>query len=283
MKNKSSAKRIVSDEGLDIYYWVNWNKDLPKNFKILHPGSSMNHSSLQSLEQGLNNRGFPTIVLDPRGIGFSDAPSKPEYFSLEGYTSDLRKIVEQEGLKQPSYVGHSFGFMPIIDYVSQTSNAQDITGICASYKFSETAQSKILFHLFNRVLRYSEYAGSVGTQISHLVKGAQREYPDQSGLAGKSDYDVWLSIVDVPFKDVKSHTVSGIEINKWDITEQLQQIDNPLLLIYGTKDPMVKAHAGEYISSLAKGKTNIEVVKGTHSLPIIQSNDVLKVMEKYVQ
>lgn len=283
MKSKSSAKKIVSDEGLDIYYWVNWNKDLPRNFHILHPGSSMNHSSLQSLEQGLNERGFPTVILDPRGFGFSDAPSESKYFTLEGYSNDLRKIVEQEGLERPSYVGHSFGFMPIVDYVAQTSNVDNLTGICASYKFSETAQNKLLFHLFNRVLRYSEYAGSIGTKMSHALKGERRDYPDQSEMDGKSDFDVWLSIVDVPFKDVKIHTVSGIEINKWNITKQLQKIENPLLLIYGTKDPMVRAHAGKYIASLNREKTNIEAIEGTHSLPIIQPNDVLQVMEKYLQ
>ncbi len=283
MKSKSSAKKIVSDDGLNIYYWVNWRKDLPKNFKILHPGSSMNHSSLQSLEQGLNERGFPTIVLDPRGFGFSDAPAEPKYFTLRSYSSDLRKIIEQEGLEKPSYVSHSFGFMPVVDYVAQTSNAEDITGICASYRFSETTQNKILFYLFNRVLRYSEYAGCIGTQITHLLKGEHREYPDQSEMEGKSDFDVWLSIVDVPFKDVKTHIVSGIEINKWDITKQLQKIDNPLLLIYGTKDPMVKANAGKYIASLVRGKTNIEVIEGTHSLPTTQPNDTLRIMEKYLQ
>lgn len=224
MNSKSDAKRIVSDEGLNIYYWINWSKDLPKNFMILHPGSSMNHSSLKSLEEGLNERGFPTIVFDPRGSGFSDAPAEAEYFSLERYSTDLKKIIAREGLEKPSFVGHSSGFIPVIDYVARTSNGDDIIGICASYKFSETSKNKILFHLFNRVLRYLEYAGCIGTQITHLLKGEHREYPDQSEMEGKSDFDVWLSIVDVPFKDVKTHIVSGIEINKWDITNQLQDI-----------------------------------------------------------
>ncbi len=173
--------------------------------------------------------------------------------------------------------------MPIVDYVALTSNANNLTGICASYKFSETAQNKLLFHLFNRVLRYSEYVGSIGTKVAHLIKGEQRRYPNQSEMYSKSDFDVWLSIVDVPFKDVKTHTVSGIEINKWDITKQLQEIENPLLLIYGTKDPMVRPRAGEHIASLNGGKTNIEVIEGTHSLPIIQPNDALQVMKKYLQ
>lgn len=282
MKSKSSAKKITSDEGFSIYYWVNWDKEMKKNFKVLYPGSSMNHSSMENLEKGINERGFPTLVLDPRGFGYSESLPKSEYFSLDKYSNDLRKIIEQEGLEKPSYIGHSFGFMPIVDYVAQTSNAEDITGICASYRFSDTVQNKFLFHLFNRVLRYSEYAGSIGTQIMHLLKGDKREYSDQSKLDGKTDFDVWISIVDAPSKDLKIHSVSGIEINKWDISEQLQKIENPVLLIYGTNDMMVKAYAGEHISSLVKGNTDIEILEGTHSLPVNQSKRILKILDKYL-
>ncbi len=156
MEDKSSTQRIVSKDGLDICYWVNYNKDLTKNFVILRPASSMNRTSLQNLEQGLNKRGFPTINFDPRGTGYSKAPAKSEYFILKAYTNDLRKIIEKQGLKKPAYISHRFGFMPIIDYVSQTSNAQDITGICATRKFPETFQYKKTFPLFDKGIRYVE-------------------------------------------------------------------------------------------------------------------------------
>ena len=282
MRSKSSAKRIISEEGLDIYYWVTWDKNLSKGFVVLYPGSSMNHSSLQNLEQKLNENGFPTIVLDPRGFGFSYAPPEPEYFKLDNYSDDLRRIIEKEGLENPSFLGHSFGFMPVVNYVAQTSNAKDIVGICASYNFSKTAQNKFLFHLFNRFLRYFEYAGSVGMQTAHFLKGEKRTYPDQSKLEGKSDLEVWLSIADVPFKEIKTHIVSGIEINTWNITSQLKNIENPLLLIYGSRDPMVKSHAGEYIASLVNGAVNVEVIDGTHSLPITNPEKVWEVMKKYM-
>jgi pimeloyl-ACP methyl ester carboxylesterase len=281
MKTLSSAKKIVSDDGLDIYYWVNWRKDLQKNFVILHPGSSMNHTSLQILEQGLNKRGFPTIVLDPRGFGYSKAPAQRRYFTLEKYSNDLQKIIEKESVKKPLFVTHSFGFMPVVDYVAKTSNADKIVGICASHNFHQTANSKLLFHLFNRVLRYSEYAGSIGKKFIHFLRKDKRGYTDYSQMDGKNDIDVWFSLVDVPFKEIKTHIVSGKEINRWDITEQIKNIKTQLLLIYGNKDSMVKAKAGDYIQSLSLGKTYIEVLPGTHSLPIIQPNSILKIIDKY--
>ncbi len=287
MKDRSLEKRILSDD-LEIYYWITWSKELNRRFIILHPASSMNHTSLQSLEQGLNEMGFPTLTLDPRGYGLSKAPPKPEYFTLDKYSNDLKRIIEKEGLEKPYYLGHSFGFMPIVDYVSKSSNASSIIGVCASYNFSKTAQNKLLFYLFNRVLRYAEYIGSFGMKIYNLIikeqKVRKQKYPDQSKLEEKTDLDVWFSIVDVPFMEIKTHIISGIEINKWDITEQLKKIDIPVLLIYGNKDIMVRPDTGEYISSLIKNSEDlcrIEIIEGTHSLPVTRPSKVLEVIKKF--
>lgn len=283
MKPKSSAKKVVAADGLDIYYWVTWRQELSKNFLVLHPGSSMNHSSLESLEQGLQEQGYPTIVFDPRGFGHSKAPAKPEYFTLERYSSDLQKIIEQEGLEKPSLVSHSFGFMPVVDYVARTKNAADITGICASHCFVETAPNKLLFHLFNRVLRYTEYLGSAGMKLAHLLRekpgGYPDRYPNQSN--SKSDFEVWLSIVDVPFPEIKAHIVSGLEVNKWNIRQQLGYVNVPLVLIYGSRDVMVVPRAGIEIAGVARGDCTIKVIEGSHSLPILEFRKVLEVMQKY--
>lgn len=41
MHAKSQAKRIVSDDGLNIYYWVNWKANQKDDFLSMHPGSSI--------------------------------------------------------------------------------------------------------------------------------------------------------------------------------------------------------------------------------------------------
>jgi pimeloyl-ACP methyl ester carboxylesterase len=282
MKNLSSAKKIVSEEGIDVYYWVNWDKSKNKTFYIIHPGSSMNHSSMENLEKGLNEKGFPTINIDPRGFGLSKAPAEKDYFSLEAYSDDLRKIVEQEGLENPSFIGHSFGFMPIVDYVSESSNAKNISGVGASYKFSQTSKNMFLFHLFNRFLRYGEYAGSVGTGLAHFLKRGERGYSNQAVLNNKSDLSVWLSAVDVTFEDIKTNIISGKEICKWDITQQLQKLDIPVLLVYGIYDSMVKPETAYKMQELIKGECNIEFIEATHSAPITQARRVLNTMNKYL-
>lgn len=281
MKDKSKAKRIVSQDGLNIYYWVNWNTDLKNNFVVLQPGSSMNHSSLEGLEKGFNERGNPTIVIDPRGFGYSDAPGNSKSYQLEKYSDDLERIIGQEELEDPTLVGHSFSFMYTVDYASRTNNADRLIGICGSYSFPETTGNKALFHLFNRVLRYGEYAGSIGTKIAHAVKGEERTLPDMSNR-NESDFGMYLKIVDVPIKNITAHIVSALEINRWDVSKQLGELKIPSLLIYGDNDIMVKPIAGEYISGKSRADCQIEILNGDHSLPIKNPEGVLKVVDRYL-
>ena len=281
MKDKSKAKRIVSADGLNIYYWINWDNNLTNAFNILHSGASMDHSSLDSIERGLTERAHPTIVFDPRGQGYSDAPTKKEFYQLERFSSDLQKIVEQEGLEKPEFVTHSLGFMPVLDYVAETKNASRIIGICASPKFSETAPSKALFHVFNKALRYVDYLGSLAMKVSNTVNGNAVSYPDQSNLEGKSDFEVWKRIVNISLQRTRGNTISGTQVNKWDIANQLCHLYTPLLLIYGREDVMVRPLAGEYIKLLSRGECDVEIIKGTHSLPLTRPKEVLRVIDKY--
>lgn len=284
MKELSKAKKIVSSDGLNIHYWINWERDFNRDFVVLHPGSSMNHSSLHAIEEGFNKRGNPTLVFDSRGFGCSDAPSDSKFYSLEKYSGDLQKIVEQEGLENPVLLGHSFGFMPIIDYSNKTDNASHVVGICGSYNYSKTTANKVLFHIFNKVLRYTEYLGSIGTDIVHRFKEEERTYvPDQSNLGDKSDFQIWCNIVDVPLSKVTAHIVAALEINKWDITKQLEEAKNPMLLVYGDNDFMVRPSAGYYIKNKTKADCNIEVLEGDHSLPMKKPKEILETIYHYIR
>ena len=178
MKDKTKAKKFVSSDGVDIYYWPNLNKSTKKRFILLHPGAAANHSSLEEIEHGLNKLGYPTLNFDPRGSGYSDAPISREYYQLDRVTGDLEGIIKQEGLEKPILIGHSWGFMPMVDYTVRTGNSKKIIGIGASYNFSETApkilSSKLAFNFFDKFLIYLDYVLSIGTLISHKLTETER-------------------------------------------------------------------------------------------------------------
>lgn len=274
MKDKAKAKKVVSSDNTEIYYWTSWNSEMDKDFLVLHPGASMNHSSLQGLEKGINDMGHPTVIFDQRGTGYSEVGSESDSHLLDRYTEDLQRIIEQEGLEKPGIITHSFGFMPAINYASKSNNVGKITGICASPNFSKTS-NPFLFKLFTNTFMYCEYLGCAGTYLLHTLTGNKRGYSEQN-LAGASDFRIALSIYDNPLQEIRAHIAKGKQL--WDISEQLKSITNPLQLIYGKNDLMVRPYAGEEIEKLVKGKCNINIVEGTHTLPITHPERVLEVI-----
>jgi pimeloyl-ACP methyl ester carboxylesterase len=281
MKTKYSSKYIVSSEGLEIYYWTDYrtNNRNKKKFIVLHPASSMNHTALEPLEKLLDNAGLSTINIDPRGTGYSQALNKKEHFSLEKYTSDISKILTKEGIEKPHFFGHSMGFMPIINYIYETNNADKIFGASTSNNFSETTCSKLLFNLFNHILRYNELAGSVATGLVHAFMREKRPYNDQSKISyGGNPY---IAFTDVSLKEARNHCISGKEINKWNISEQLKKIDNRIILIYGDKDKMtVPEKAGNNIKNIAKN-AHVLILKGDHDIPIKNPNSIAEIIAAY--
>jgi pimeloyl-ACP methyl ester carboxylesterase len=274
MHQKSSANLIKTKEGFDVYYWVTKSEKLTKDFVVLYPGSSMNHTALEELEKGLNESGHPTLILDPRGFGYSYLPAKKELYSLDLYVDDLKRIIEQENLINPILIGHSFGFSIISKYASDIGNTKKVIGICGSHNFSETSKSKILFYSFDKFFRYFEYLGSSYCLLRHFILGRRRKYTNQN-LVNGSHLEIYLSVVDVSFEEIKVHIVAGIDIAAWNITEELKKIETPLFLIYGEKDWMITKETGEKIQKLVKGECKVKTLQGVHALPIMEPKKVL--------
>jgi pimeloyl-ACP methyl ester carboxylesterase len=286
MKSKSDAKKIVSSDGAEIYYWATNNESFDKNPVFLHPASSMNSSSLEDLENMLNETGHSTIILDPRGTGFSQVPARKRYFQIEKYVEDISRIVDAEHMLYATFFGHSTGFMPIACYAAETQNAHALVGTSVSYRFSETVgqgiAKNLAFHFFNRIGRYAEYPASIGVRLFRPLQ--QREMNDQSQMAGNTEGAVYESIVNAPFSQIHQNIVSGIEINRWDITTQLREIRLPMILIYGNQDKIVVPITGEHIKKeLEKHNSHVYIihVNGKLSLPVTNPSNVIDVIETY--
>jgi pimeloyl-ACP methyl ester carboxylesterase len=276
MKNKAEAKKVVSSDNTEIYYWTSWTPEMNKEFLVLHPGASMNHSSLGSLERSLNERGHPTLVFDQRGIGYSEAPADSKYYSLDRYSEDLQKMIEQEGLEKPGIITHSFGFMVAADYALKTKNIGKITGICASHNFAKTT-NPVLFHSWDKALRYSSLVTWPIKALKDSIIGKEIGYSEQD-LAGKSDLDVAHALGEVTYNQMRVQIKNGDQLLHWDISDKLKKLDNPLQLIYGRNDLGVRPYAGKEIAKLVKGKCDINIVEGTHTLPTTHPERVLEVL-----
>ena len=275
-----TLKKVTAKDGVDVYYGVTREPGMNKPVKVMHPGGGMNRSSFEGLRKRLNEKGHPTIVIEQRGCGNSRVPNKSEYFDLDRYSSDVESIVNKESVENPSYVCHSIGFMPIIDYISRTGNAKDVNGICVSHNFKETTIPGALT-LFSKFLIYGDYLAGFITEVAHQINRTKRDYNDQSNLEGKSDFAIWLTINDVPYGEIRKHPTAMQNSGKWDISKQLGKIKVPIHLIHGNHDLMVMPCAGEKIRQLTKGECTTDILSGTHTLPYANPKAVLETLNKY--
>jgi len=203
---------------------------------------------------------------------------------LNYFSNDLSAVIKKEGIEKPILLGQSAGYMVIIDYICKTNNADKVIGTCCSPKFSETGKNKLYFYIFDKILRYSGYLGSAYMNIRHKIKKEKRGYHDYSTLEGKKDIPhVWLSMTDVPFSYITEDIHNGRKIIKWDITQQLKEIDKDMPLIYGNSDMLVTPRAGEYIKKSAKkANCTIKVIDGSHSLPTTKPKELMEAIKEYL-
>lgn len=273
MKDFTKAKKI-DFKGKKTYYWIEWNKELKKNFVVLYPPTSMNNSSMEPLEKMINETGHPTLLIEPRWT---------DHFKLDDFSNEFITLMKKEGIENPICLGYCGGYMILVDYVYKTNNADKIIGICGSYNFYKTAKNKFYFYFFDNVLRYGAYIGSLYWDIKHKRSKEKRGYPDQSKLQGKRYFpDVWLSIVDLPFSEISAHIKNGKKIIKWDISEKLGKVDKDMILIYGKNDMLVTPKSGEYIKKQVTGNCIVKVIEGEHSLPITRPKKVMEVLREYL-
>lgn len=281
IKQKSTARIATANDGVNIFYWHNYKFRMNKPTIVMQSGGGMNSSSFIPLERRLNEKGYPTLVIEPRGVGYSQAPAKSEFYTLEAYSKDIQRVVEREGLEKPSFFAHSFGFMPVVDYVSRTHNARSITGACVSHNFAETTFSGGIF-LFTDILPILDVSASILCYLFHKLKGEQRpDYSDQSKLRGKGTIKFLSAINDIPLKHALNHFLTNEGVTRWDITEQLGKIAVPIHLIHGSEDFMVNPIAIKIIKRRASGQVTSDIISGNHALPYQKPEEVAEIIERY--
>jgi hypothetical protein len=100
MKNSAKAKKIINKDNLESFYWIYRNKDIRREFMVMHPGSSVNHSTIELYAKYLNDLRFPILIVDPIGYGLSESSFTerrvtilPKYFTTEKYSETLEQIL----------------------------------------------------------------------------------------------------------------------------------------------------------------------------------------------
>lgn len=200
-------------EGLNLHY-----TDSEKGEKaiVLMHGWGCNHTTLASVERIALACGYRVLNVDFPGFGESEEPG--DVWGVEQYTRQIEALIKETGIKSPVLLGHSFGGRVGIHYASRNPVEKLILVDAAGIKPSRS------FNYYRKV-----YTFKLIKHLMYLIYGkdkAEKKLDAKRAKAGSSDY----ANASPMMRRILSKVVNE------DLTDRLEQIKAPTLLIWGEND-----------------------------------------------
>lgn len=100
------AASVTSSGGATIEYFVNGSRG-SYPVVVLLPSYARSVSDFNELVSSLNQAGYQTVAVNPRGVGGSSLPDID--LTLHDYAADVKAVVSAEQLTSVIVVGHAYG------------------------------------------------------------------------------------------------------------------------------------------------------------------------------
>ncbi len=200
-------------EGLNLHYTDSEKGE--KTVVMMH-GWGCNHTTLASIERVALSCGYRVINVDFPGFGDSQEPN--DVWGVEEYTRQIEALTKELGIKTPIMLGHSFGGRVGILYASRNQVEKLILVDAAGIKPKRSLKYYWKVYSFKAIKR-----------LMYLFLGketAEKHLDARRAKAGSSDYDNASPMM----RRILSKVVNE------DLTDKLQHIKAPTLLIWGEND-----------------------------------------------
>ena len=200
-------------EGLNLHYTDSEKGE--KTVVMMH-GWGCNHTTLASIERVALSCRYRVINVDFPGFGDSQEPD--EVWGVEMYTRQIEALVKNLGISSPTLLGHSFGGRVGILYASRNQVEKLILVDAAGIKPKRSLKYYWKVYSFKAIKR-----------LMYLFLGketAEKHLDARRAKAGSSDY----ANASPMMRRILSKVVNE------DLTDKLQHIKAPTLLIWGEND-----------------------------------------------
>lgn len=224
-----------------------------KDTVVLLHGWGQNIQMMQGMGDALKKY-FRVIIIDLPGYGGSSEPNYP--WTVNDYVKCIRQLFINLKIEHPILIGHSFGGKISLLYASQYDTNKLI---CLASPFKKAQENKS-FKL--RVLKLAKKI----PVLNKLENFAKRHI-------GSTDYrqasDMMRKIM--------------VETVNLDISEDVQKIKCPTLLIWGTNDSAVPySHATE-LNTLIKGSGLVTYEGATHYAYLERFEQTINVLYSFLE
>jgi proline-specific peptidase len=230
----------------------------------LHGGPGMTHHYITPLEDLADGR--RVIFYDQLGCGKSDRPSDASLWTVDRFVQELATVRETLDLDRVHLFGSSWGGMLAMQYVLDTRAALDsliLAGSpasmprwireCNELRDELPAEEREILdrHEANGWTACPEYQGALVTfyrrhvcRLDPWPEGLERSFAE-------AGYDVYTTM-----NGPSEFTVTG-NFKDWDVTERLDEIGAPTLVVGGEHDEARPAHMESIAASIPGARLRI--------------------------
>lgn len=258
-------------DGTEIYY-KDWGTGQPI---VFHHGWPLSSDDWDAQLMYFLDKGYRVIAHDRRGHGRSTQTCSGN--DMDTYASDIAQLVESLDLKDAIHIGHSTGGGEVVRYVtnhgtSRVSKMILIGSVTPIMVKSDTNPDGVPMDVFdeirlNTATKRQQYFQDFPMEFygynrdgAKVSKGIMHNWWRQGMMGGiKAQYDCVAAF------------------SETDFTEEMKQIDIPVLVLHGEDDQIVPIDTtGRKAVELVKDGTLITYPDFPHGMPTTEAETINK-------
>lgn len=201
-------------------------------------------SWVQQMRGAALAREFRMVALDLRGHGMSDKPIGHEHYRTNQFwADDIRAVIEQKQLDQPTLVGRSYGGRVMSDYVNEHG-----TGAIGAMNWVGAVSSSLVASRFGRGGRFmgSMTSPDPASAIAGTISFLRECFTIQPGT---SDFEAMLAFNMM----VPRHVRSSLGGRQVAFEQRLHGLDVPTLITHGRPDKLIDVSMGQRSAAIIPG------------------------------
>lgn len=257
--NAQSIYKCFESSNDSLFYEVMGN-GTPVLFLSGGPGGAP--ASLQNIIDYVNKDHY-TILLHQRGTGLSsNIKIDSASITLDQYIDDIDKLMQRENLSNFYIIGHSWGSMLGMEYMVR--NPLKVKGLILigapgySLDFVQSMNNE----MFKRMTSNEMDSLKIYFESLNTISDSTQIMPIQEKISkltlSKQFYDSSLleNLLSSGGMNMKVNTMmmNDLRVSKWNIKEELEKLNNPVVIINGDYDPIDQRYVMELNNSLKNGK-----------------------------